>query len=107
MRAREVGQAQLLFVPWRLGGGAFCEAKDYDCLLLLQNTKSGGIFFRTGGGGREGAAEGGVGEFRRARAQYCHCAAHSAALCHFLQIFAKIGSSVVVKPHHNKTRRLF
>ena len=43
-----------------------------------------------------------MGEFRRARAQYCHCAAHSAALCHFLQIFAKIGSSVVVKPHHNK-----
>ena len=25
----------------------------------------------------------------------------SAALCHFLQIFAKIRSSVVVKPHHN------
>jgi len=50
-----------------------------------------------------------VGEFRRARAQYCHCAARlpaeasaqagSAALCHFLQIFAKIRSSVVVKPH--------
>jgi len=50
-------------------------------------------FFRSGG----------------ARAQYCYCAARlpaeasaqagSAALCHFLQIFAKIRSSVVVKPH--------
>ena len=84
-------------------GGAFCEAKDFICLLLRQNTKSVSIFFRTGGRRREGAAEGGVGEFRRARAQYCHCAARSAALCQFLQIFAKIGSSVVVKPHHNPT----
>jgi hypothetical protein len=37
-----------------------------------------------------------------ARAHYSYCAARSAALCHFLQIFAKIRSSVVVKPHQNQ-----
>jgi hypothetical protein len=43
-----VGQAQLLFIfSAAAGGGAFCEAKDYNCLLLLQNTKSGSIFSET------------------------------------------------------------
>jgi len=36
------------------------------------------------------------GEFRRARAHRIACAARSAASCQFLEIFAKIGSSVVV-----------